>query len=125
MVIVSKDGKKGVVNISGREIVEGAPDVIADEESLIWMIEMIGLVMTLTIVEIDVETATESNDELLKLLVCMTSSALSSRNVVDPISAGDVERYFNTFAHNGEITAWIGDLRKVYDFCYHKSNRLK
>ena len=100
---------------TGRKIIEGAPNIGVNKQTLIRMVQQHRLAF-MPIVERDMERATNSHNKLTETLMGMTATAATARNIIQPIGALDIERHSltQTFRH-GQITARIRYLWEIDD----------
>ena len=104
-----------------REIVECTPGVCIDEQSLPRMVQQHGLFLV-SVIERDMKRTTESYHELLEPLVGMTTTALATRNIINPVSALNVERHHRLSLSKCQIATRISNLWHVYYLNIHYLN---
>lgn len=62
------------------------------------------------------ESTTDGDDKLTTMLVGVSSSAFSTRHIVDPIDAGDIERNVFRLFNESEIAPLVENFWEVDDF---------
>ena len=100
------------------EIVEGAPRINVDKQSLPRMIEQYRLAFV-AIVERHVKASAQGHDKLLQSLVGVASPTLTPRHVLDPIGALDVEWHHLLSLSKGQVATRVSNLWQVNEFNFH------
>ena len=65
------------------------------------------------VVECNVEGTAKGDDELLQTLVRMTTTALSTRHVINPVGTLDVKGYHRLSLSNCQVASRIGNPWKL------------
>jgi hypothetical protein len=89
------------------------PDHIRDIKTEIGSIEGDDLTF-LSVIEYNIETAGQGDEEFLKLTVGMAAAHFAARNVVDPIRSLNDKRHGTARFDEGEVAPVIGDLGEIY-----------
>ena len=66
--------------------------------------------LPMTVIQNDVEAARHRNDELMKLLVSVSTSLSTTRYIIEIINPFDIEGYVPFTFNEGEISTCIMDL---------------
>lgn len=68
------------------------------------------------IIQHDVKTAGQGDDELVQILVCVSAAFRAARHIVKIIDALDVKRHMASALDEGQVAARFGNLGQVDDF---------
>jgi hypothetical protein len=100
---------------SGGKVVHLAPDHRANIEAIIGSVKMVSLLL-LPIIEYHVETTRHGDDELMEVLVSMTSSLRPAWDIVQIIDPLDIEWYVALTFDEGQISPRFSDFGELNNF---------
>jgi hypothetical protein len=106
----SQDQTNGVC----REIFQMPPDHVRDVQAKVGPVEGNNLPL-LAIIEGDIETSRQGNEEFLKLVVGMAPAHFSSGNIIDPVRSLNGKRHRTARFYEGEVPPLIRDFWKLND----------
>jgi hypothetical protein len=98
---------------AGGEVVNVAPHHWADVESKIRTIQMKLVLVSSTIIKVDVKAARHCDDELVEFLVAVASTLGSTRNIIEIINSLDVEWNMASTFDKGQVSTRILDDGKI------------